>query len=261
MRRWVVPSLSLLLVLAAGSARAAEPGSDPERTPQTPPPPEDVGDPADGGDVGSPATPPSPADAPDDAPSSPKATAPPQDLSDTWGYNRGRTQQPRYVRSTEDPILFAPNPAGFYSGVSVSGNQLPPVPIKDTQKVRGTSFVTWTGFERTETGSQVFFQLSNRAAHSVSVKGTTITLRLKNTRVNVRNNARQLDLRYFKTPVQFVRLRRSGKDTIATLVLKRAATPEISVVADAAGTGYQLLVVHFTERVRNAAPDDPPPAP
>lgn len=139
--------------------------------------------------------------------------------------------------------MFAPNPVGFYSGVSVQGNQLPPHPVKKAGN--GPSTMTWAGFERTSTGSRVFFQLSSEADYTVSQKNGVITVRMRRTKVNVRNNLRRLDLSYFKTPVHTVKVRRRGRDAVATIKLKNDTTPDVSYV-DSAGSGYKLLVLSFT---------------
>ncbi|MCR9161218.1 MAG: hypothetical protein ACE37F_12855 [Nannocystaceae bacterium] len=165
------------------------------------------------------------------------------DLSNAWGYSRTRSPRPRYVRNTQDPIVFSPNPVGFYSGVSVQGNQLPPHPAKKVGS--GPSIMTWAGFERTATGSRVFFQLSAEADYTLVQKDGVITVRMRRTKVNVRNNLRRLDLSYFKTPVQSVKVRRRGRDAVATISLKRAASPDVSFV-DGGGSGYKLLVLSFT---------------
>lgn len=165
------------------------------------------------------------------------------DLSNTWGYSRTRSPRPRYVRNTQDPIIFAPNPVGFYSGVSVQGNQLPPHPVQKLGNRPAT--MTWAGFERTGSGSRVFFQLSAEADYTVKQKDGVITVRMRKTKVNVRNNLRRLDLSYFKTPVSTVKVRRKGRDAVATIRLKTAATPEVSYV-DTGGSGYKLLVLSFT---------------
>ncbi len=132
---------------------------------------------------------------------------------------------------------------GFYSGVSVQGNQAPPHPAKGMGNKPAT--MTWAGFERTATGSRVFFQLSAEADYTVSSKNGVITIRMRKTKVNVRNNLRRLDLSYFKTPVRTVKVRRRGKDAVATIALKQQSEPEISYV-DRGGSGYKLLVVSFT---------------
>lgn len=177
---------------------------------------------------------------------------PPQDLSHTWGYSKSSSLKPRYVRAN-DPTLAAPNPVGFYSGVSLQGNHVPPLPAKKLGQTPAK--MTWTGFERTETGSRVFFQLSAEAAHELntSKNGLVLKLRIRNTRVNVKNNRRRLDLRYFKTPVREVKVRHKGRDTVATIHLKRTASPSVRIIDSNAG--YKLLVVDFT----HAGPERPSP--
>jgi hypothetical protein len=172
----------------------------------------------------------------------PEPEGPPPDLSNTWGFSRTQPVQPRYVR-IDDPSLAAPNPVGFYSGVSVQGNHVPPFPAKSM----GTPPVvmTWAGFERAPEGSRVFFELSAEAAHEVTTDGLTLRIRMRNTKVNVRNNLRHLDLRYFKTPVRTVKVTRRGRDTVATVVLKRDAVPVVQIIDGKAG--YKLLVVQFSD--------------
>ncbi|MEM6296417.1 MAG: hypothetical protein AAGA54_34440 [Myxococcota bacterium] len=218
---------------APATANRAAPAPSPRTTPPrtTPPPP-----PSSSGDAASASGGQSqPAD---------EVAGPPVDLSNTWGYSRRGAPRPRYVRNTQDPIIFAPNPVGFYSGVSVQGNQLPPHPAKALDGK--PAVMTWAGFERTAAGSRVFFQLSAEADYTVSQKDGVITIRMRKTKVNVRNNMRRLDLSYFKTPVKAVKVRRRGRDAVATVSLKRTAEPTIAYVESGNGSGYKLLVVSFT---------------
>ena len=189
-------------------------------------------------------------DAPSQDPEPPDR--PPVDLRDTWSRSRGGGTSPRFVRNG-DARVEMPNPEGYYSGVSVEGNHVPPFPAAKM----GTkpALLTWTGFERTSAGSRVFFQVSAAVATKLTVTGGTLTLRLVNTTINVKNNARNLDLRYFKTPVRSVKLKRAGKDTIATVVLKRGAEPQLTVVD--AKAGYKLVVLEFAESSTDA-PAPPP---
>ncbi len=203
----------------------------PPRTSAPPPPPSSSSDPA--------------VDGVRDEPE-----GPPVDLSNTWGYARRGSPRPRYARNTQDPIIFAPNPVGFYSGVSVEGNQLPPHPARDLGGK--PTVLTWAGFERTSSGSRVFFQLSAEADYSVKVKNGVLTIRMRRTKVNVRNNLRRLDLSYFKTPVRTVKVRRRGRDAVATITLKRDSTPEISYV-EGKGSGYKVLVVAFTHAAASSS--------
>lgn len=181
---------------------------------------------------------------PNQAPTTTAETQPepidPVDLSGTWGYSRSTGLQPRLVQ-TRDDVDAAPNPDGYYSGVSIEGNHVPPFPA--SRMGTKPASMTWTGFERVGEGSRVFFEVSADVATKLDVKGGVITLRLHHTRINVRNNARFLDLRYFRTPVRSVKVSRRGKDAVATIVLKRAAEPKLSWIAGKAG--YRLLVVEF----------------
>jgi hypothetical protein len=112
------------------------------------------------------------------------------------------------------------------------------------------ALMTWTGFERAPEGSRVFFELSAEAAYEVKTTGLTLRIRMRNTKVNVRNNMRHLDLRYFETPVRTVKVGRRGRDTVATVVLEREAVPTVRIIDGKAG--YKLLVVQF----HDAAPAD-----
>jgi len=249
-----------------GDALAAPSTPPPPRITTTPPPPStSKTTPPPPSDAPRPAVPsPAPAPSPSPLPTGPSTTPPPPtaapsaggepgapglepepevepaDLSNTWGFSRSQPLQPRYVR-TDDPSYAAPNPVGFYSGVSVQGNHVPPFPAKQTGAP--PAVLTWTGFERAPEGSRVFFELSSEAVYETTTDGLTIRIRIRNTKVNVRNNTRHLDLRYFKTPVQTVRVKRKGRDTVATVSLKRDALPTIQIIDGKAG--YKLLVVQF----------------
>lgn len=204
-----------------------------------------------------PSTPPPPggsAPAPGPAPEPP---AKPVDLSDSWGYSKSRPLAPRYTRSEEDPSVTPANPGGFYSGVSTAGNHVPPLAPTDFQS--RPALMTWTGFERAPEGSRVYFQLNGAVQHEMQQDGLVLKVRMRNTKVNVKNNARRLDMRYFETPVREVRVRRVGKDTEATIELKRAANATVQLVDGRAG--YKLLTVQFDDaRARTAGggqADDP----
>jgi hypothetical protein len=176
----------------------------------------------------------------------------PADLSHTWTYSRRRAApEPRYTRPPDQTV--APNPKGFYSGVSSRGNQVPPAPPADL----GTTptLLTWTGFERIEGGTQIYFQLSADVAYDVTETPGRIVIQMKNVRANARNNLRPLDLRYFATPARSVKLRKRGKDLVATIDLKRRTTATIEQVPGQAG--YRMLVVRFDEAKPEALGDPP----
>lgn len=243
---------ALAFGLATASAAAASPpppptdsaGATPSKSPPTAPasPPASGGAPTAGPTAprGAAPPPPPPSAAPTTAAEAPPEPVDPVDLSGTWGYSRSTGLQPRLVQ-TRDDVDAAPNPEGYYSGVSIEGNHVPPFPA--ARMGTKPASMTWTGFERVGEGSRVFFEVSADVATKLDVKAGVVTVRLSNTRINVRNNARHLDLRYFRTPVRSVKVSRRGKDAVATIVLKRAAEPKLSWIAGKAG--YRLLVVEF----------------
>lgn len=256
-RRLVVTTGTVALMLAAGTAWAGPP----------PPPPPGSG----GGEVRSAPPPPSSASkagsdaksSSDKTPSDPLSIdqrTPDTDLTGTWGYNRGGSRGPNYVRSVEDDPFFTVNPVGFYQGVSSTGGAMPPYAPKE---IGGESAVlTWTGFERTDTSSRVFFQLSAAVEPEVVAEGLAVTIKLPRTSIKVRNNRRALITKYFKTPVDRVKVRRKGKDVIATLVLRWEATPTWTV--NEGERGYKILVFEFpdTQDMQDApAPPSAPEAP
>jgi len=271
LRWWLVPCLAIGVAgpaaagppppPAAGSGdtakkgAAAAPPSPGQPVERTSPPPKGS-PPATGTKPTSSSLPPPPPGKPGEAsgaaPSEPER--PPVDLRHTWSRSRGGAASPRFVREGEQRVEIA-NPEGYYSGVSVEGNHVPPFPAAKM----GTkpALLTWTGFERTSAGSRVFFEVSAAVATKLTVKGATLTLRMVNTKINVKNNTRHLDLRYFKTPVSSVKVKRAGKDTVATIVLKRGAEPRLSMVDGKAG--YKLVVLEFGEPGSDAPAPAPPP--
>jgi hypothetical protein len=183
---------------------------------------------------------------------------PTEDLSRTWGYSTGGNEGPNYVRAASETEL-AINPIGYYQGVTIEGDNLPPF----APEMMGTApaVMTWTGFEGEKggSGSHAFFQLSSAVEHHLVSQPERVTVRLPNTSVNVRNNMRQLDTSFFKTPVSGIKISRDGPDTVILLELRRPATPQISLRGGS--NGYSVLVVQFPIEVENLTPAPAPPAP
>ena len=164
------------------------------------------------------------------------------DYSSTWGYSSGPAVTPNYTRDEFESELTI-NPVGYYQGVSVTNDNQPP--FAPQALGTGASVLTWTGFERSEASSRVFFQLSSSVVHEFSQEGARIVIKLPNTSVNVRNNQRHLDTRFFRTPVTFVKVRRHGADTEIAIRLRRVAVPNVTLAPGA--NGYQMLVVEFPD--------------
>lgn len=179
-------------------------------------------------------------------------------LTGNWSFSRGASSGPNYVRGDEEDPFFTVNPIGYYQGVSVGGGNIPPYAPKE---IGGESSVlTWTGFERGEDSSRVFFQLSSSVEPEISVEGLRVFVKFPRTSVTTRNNQRGLITKFFKTPVTEVKLSRSGKDMLAVLELRWEATPIWRFETGA--NGYRVLVLEFSDTQQQAPdPNAPPPAP
>ena len=185
---------------------------------------------------------------------------PETDLTGVWSYNRSGAQQPNYVREADDDPFYTVNPIGYYQGVSVGGGNLPPFAPKE---VGGDSAVlTWTGFQRKQASSQVFFQLSASVEPDITVESGRVFIKLPRTAVKIRNNRRSLITKYFKTPINEVKVSRAGKDVLVVLELRWEATP--SWRFEVGQNGYQVLIVEFPDAPNQdggAPPAPPHPAP
>lgn len=167
-------------------------------------------------------------------------------MTGAWKFSRGHgSAGPNYVRSADDDDdpYFTVNPIGYYQGVSLGGGNLPPFAPREVGG--STAVLTWTGFERTEAGSRVFFQLSAAVEPEVAITTDKITITLPRTSVQVRNNRRKLITRFFKTPVDEVEIHRKGKTVQAIVELRWPAEPTWKI--EPGSNGYQLLVVEFPD--------------
>mgnify|MGYP001294319131 CR=1 FL=1 len=90
------------------------------------------------------------------APTAPTVDAPSQDLSSSWSYSSEEAPEPAFVKSARDAELTI-NPIGFYQGVSVTGENLPPHVANEMGVM--PAVLTWSGFERTDASSRGVFQL------------------------------------------------------------------------------------------------------
>ena len=254
-RRLLTPAMAVLLSGSAslawgGSAGLAWAGPPPPPPPSNPDEPIDAppsGPPSNGSPVNEPPPPPTTGKANAQPKSDPLVIdqrTPETDLGGNWTYSRGGASGPNYVRGAEEEELFlAVNPIGYYQGVSVTSGNLPPYAPKE---IGGESAVlTWTGFERGDASSRVFFQLSATVEPEISVEGMRVFVKFPRTSVTTRNNQRKLITRFFKTPVNEVSLSRSGKDMVAVLDLRWEATPIWRFETGA--NGYRVLVFEFSD--------------
>jgi hypothetical protein len=138
----------------------------------------------------------------------------------------------------------APAPGGEkYVGVDPgqgSKNPLPPAK-------KAPPHLIWSGFKSGAGGSQVFFQTNLPVTFEVvpsrSGDAKELSVFLKNCRIHLRNNGRNLDTRFFATPVQSVSARQRHKDVELRIALKEPATPTPRTEPGPDGT--QFLVLDF----------------
>lgn len=174
-----------------------------------------------GGEV----APPPAAPAPAPAPASTAPTPPPLD------------------KALDEPA--APGSGGEkYVGVVPSPSTRNPLPPAK----KAPPHLIWSGFKTGEAGSsQVFFQTNLPVTFEVvpatANKPKEMSVFLRNCRIHLRNNRRNLDTRFFATPVQGVSARQRHKDVELRIALKEptTATPRTEPGPD----GTQFLVLDF----------------
>jgi hypothetical protein len=136
----------------------------------------------------------------------------------------------------------APSPSGEkYVGVEPGqGTKNPLPPAK-----KAPPHLIWSGFKSGPAGSQVFFQTNLPVTFEVVPSKTgdakELSVFLKNCRIHLRNNGRNLDTRYFATPVQSVSARQRHKDVELRIALKEPATPTPRTEPGPDGTQFVVL--------------------
>jgi len=131
-------------------------------------------------------------------------------------------------------------PTTGYQGVTPGLPTMPRIHLPRNAKKR--CYLTWTGFQLLPTGSRLFLQFNKRPAVKKKVRGTSLTIDLSGCRVANWNNTRPLYTRYFPTPVRYARVRKRGKSTRMTVLLKKSVTARTRVVRL---QGWYYLFVTF----------------
>jgi hypothetical protein len=146
----------------------------------------------------------------------------------------------------EQSMQAVPGPAlgQKYDGVApgaASKNPLPSAPA-------GPHLV-WTGFQMTSSGSRVFLQTTAPVEFDVKQGSapkpgkSVLSVVLRGCRIHMANNRREIDTRFFATPVAGVSARHKGRDVEVQIALREAAstTPHSETGPD----GTQFLVMDF----------------
>jgi len=139
----------------------------------------------------------------------------------------------------------SPTPAQKYDGVvpgPAGKNPLPAAP-------KGGPYLMWTGFQMTATGSRVFLQTTQPVQFDLS-EGTTkksgksmLAVLLRGSRIYMANNRRNIDTRFFATPVAGVSARQRGHDVEVQVALRERA--EAVPHTEAGPEGTQFVVLDF----------------
>jgi hypothetical protein len=105
--------------------------------------------------------------------------------------------------------------------------------------------VTWPGFQpRADGASRFFVQLTSQVTYEARAENGRFVVVLRGVRIPDRQTRRELDTRFFQTPVTRARLERRGRRDIAFVFdLRAAVTPMVSL--DVGADGYAFLFVEF----------------
>jgi hypothetical protein len=150
---------------------------------------------------------------------------------------------PSLDRALDEPA--APGSGGEkYVGVVPGPDARNPLP----RAKKAPPHLIWSGFKSGDGGgSQVFFQTNLPVTFEVvpasAGKPREMSVFLRNCRIHLRNNRRNLDTRFFATPVQGVSARQRRKDVELRIALKEPTSPTPRTEAGPDGT--QFLVLDF----------------
>jgi hypothetical protein len=217
------------LVVTGGAAQALPTLSDPTAPPPAGSPPAPV----------SPAPAAAPAPAP--APAVPRAPAPTPSSTTPL------------EKAFDQPVVGSSSGGEKYVGVIPGPEAQNPLPKAKKTPPR----LIWSGFKSGDGGgSQVFFQTNQPVTFEVvpdkSGSGKALSVFLRNCRIHLRNNGRNLDTRFFATPVEGVTARQRRKDVELRIALKEPTSP--TPRTEPGPDGSQFLVLDFPPGQPTAVP-------
>jgi hypothetical protein len=162
-------------------------------------------------------------------------------------------------RTFDEPPALGGGGGEKYVGVIPGPNARNPLPPAK----KAPPHLIWSGFKSGDGGgSQVFFQTNLPVTYEVvpasGDKPRELSVFLRNCRIHMRNNQRNLDTRFFATPVQGVSARQRRKDVELRIVLKEPSSPTPRTEPGPDGT--QFVVLEFPAgqpaAVETAAPSE-----
>ncbi len=131
-----------------------------------------------------------------------------------------------------------------YAGVTPVGDPSSAASESIKESNRGST-ITWAGYQAgSASRARFFLKLSSPVSYEIKTQQRQVVLHLKRTHVDVRNNLRKLDTRYFATPVTQAKLSRRGSTARWMFNLRGDARPVVRqhVMRDAV-----YLFVYFEE--------------
>jgi hypothetical protein len=194
--------------------------------------------------------------------------APNREVPPDLARRRAPPTRPRRATSTRSrPRIVLTNRAvtrtalsGGYHGVTPGLPRMPRIYLPRNASKR--CYLTWTGFQLLPTGSRLFLQFNKKPTVHKEAKGAALTIKLPGCRVANWNNTRPLQTRFFPTPVRYARVRRRGRATWMTVLLKRPVAAQTRVVR-LQGFYYLFITFRHTRsawapRVRRPPRRNPP---
>ncbi len=166
-----------------------------------------------------------------------------------------------------DSVLVESGRGGKYDGVApgaATKNPLPAAPVPEPPSL------IWTGFQMNPAGdgSRVFIQTNKEVQYELAgealpdaAKGkraakkaskSSVSVWLRNCRIHLKNNARNLDTRFFPTPVRGVSTHQHKRDVELRVALKEPVTAVPRTEPGPDGTHF--LVLDFPRGAADVAP-------
>jgi hypothetical protein len=163
------------------------------------------------------------------------------------------------VSPLETSMNAVPAPAGSqtYDGVVPGPNAKNPLPSAPA----GGTYLLWTGFQMTATGSRVFLQMTKSVQFDVKDGSPTksgksvLEIKLHGCRIFMANNRRTIDTRFFATPVSNVSARQKHGDVEIHIGLREAVS--VAPRNEAGPDGSQFLVLDFPPGKATSEPAAP----
>ena len=140
------------------------------------------------------------------------------------------TASPKAPRRATPPRRKPPSPGtvGDYDGVTPGLPKMPRISLP--KKAASSCYLTWAGFQTLPTGSRLFLQFNRKPTYKSTTRARSLLVQLAGCRVANWNNARPLYTRYFPTPIRYSRVRRRRGGLHLSVLLKKPASPRLSVV-------------------------------